>query len=49
MNDCKNCRKKIGQGELFSCPNCGAEFCKDCAKSSKNICPYCYSNLQING
>jgi len=48
-NDCKNCRNNIENGELFECTNCGAYFCEKCTVKTKNICPYCYSSLEIKG
>ena len=47
MNDCKNCRENIDFETTFECPNCGAFFCENCAEKTKNICPYCYSSLEI--
>lgn len=49
MTECKNCRKEIKDGELLECKHCGATICSDCAKKTKNICPYCYSDLDIKG
>ncbi len=45
MNECKNCRNKINENYMMVCPNCGASICEKCAKQTKNICPYCYSDL----
>lgn len=45
MHECKNCRKEIKNGRSLACPNCGATFCASCAKKTKAICPYCYSDL----
>lgn len=49
MYECKNCRKTIKQGNIMSCPNCGATICANCAKETKSICPYCYSDLDYFG
>lgn len=49
MTTCKNCRHAIEEGNLLKCPNCNAEICADCAEKLKNICPYCYSELDIYG
>lgn len=49
MEECKNCRKEIAEGNVLGCENCGATICIDCAKKTKNICPYCYSNLNYIG
>ena len=49
MHQCKNCRNEIERGKMMRCPNCSAEICADCAGKSRNICPYCYSDLDIFG
>lgn len=49
MNDCKNCKGKITQGNLLGCNNCGAEICLTCAEKTMRICPYCYSDLEFKG
>ncbi len=47
--ECKNCRNEIKDGNLTECKNCGALICTSCAKITKNICPYCYSDLEYRG
>lgn len=39
-----NCDKK---DYFFCCKNCGKTYCEKCAKSTKNICPNCYNDLEI--
>ena len=49
MNECKNCKEKIIDGNMLECPNCGATLCTGCAEKTKRICPYCYSSLEYLG
>lgn len=49
MKNCVNCTGVISDGNVLGCPNCGAKFCPDCAKKTKNICPHCYSSLEYIG
>ena len=49
MQKCKNCNKKIKDGFLFGCKNCGTNFCEKCADKTLKICPNCYSNLELLG
>ncbi len=45
MENCKNCKKKMIDGIMLACPNCGAMLCTDCADATWRICPYCYTTL----
>ncbi|MBR5388838.1 MAG: hypothetical protein IK147_05210 [Clostridia bacterium] len=47
MTECKNCRKTLEDGNILACPNCGATICTDCARETRKICPYCYSDLDF--
>ena len=47
--NCKNCSNIVQKGQLLGCNNCGTSFCYDCAKNTKMICPYCYSDLEFKG
>ncbi len=49
MNECKNCRQKISDGNVMECPNCGATYCTECGTQTMRICPYCYSTLEFIG
>ncbi len=49
MRECKDCRGEILSGKMMECASCGATFCKDCSTKTKNICPYCYGNLEFKG
>ena len=49
IKNCKNCNKKISQGTLMGCPECGEEMCLSCAEKTMRICPKCYSNLEFKG
>ncbi len=49
MNKCKNCNKKIREGNMLKCPNCNSVVCSDCGEKLQKICPYCFNNLEYFG
>ena len=49
MAICKKCKSEIQDGFIVGCPSCEAVFCEKCAKSTHQICPNCYSDMEYIG
>lgn len=47
MTQCKNCKNNVFLTSVKFCPACGVTLCLPCAEQTKNICPYCYTELEF--
>ena len=46
MQKCFICKKQHKKENSIKCPNCGAVLCKNCANTSKLLCPYCHGDVE---